>query len=233
MREFVYKLIAALPSKVGGVVGWLVMAYITVLPDDAKAWGNWLLSPHQFRLAGIVGLIVFSGYWILLFTIRPAPRVVTHMTSEQVIHWIVRESNWGWKTEQHREPAMIHGQLVEMRKDGTLEAPAEFHRLAQREGSPIRAWGRPKGAQQSVEIPHTFWMTNTISLGAMFTTGASETEPTAPAHHAPDIIYENVLFDQSGIEKAWPRRNIIQRVLTRFQKLREQNDFERALNQQA
>ena len=71
MREMVYRIFSAVPSKALGGLGLGITAWSAGSPKSFKTWWDWLMTPEQIRLCGIIGLGVFLAYWIALFLLKP------------------------------------------------------------------------------------------------------------------------------------------------------------------
>lgn len=216
-----------------------------VAPHEAKAhvvewWERtgapapqFLQHPHidaQVTTTCIVLLILWTGVlWLLHRRERQregAP--VDYMTPHEAIHYIADESCWGWKKRREKRPGTAGGQPVMLKAMALLEAPAEFQREAQREGSAVRVWGTLEWSAKSEPIPHTFWMANGLCPDQIFyPERLSRTQPSIAFAGSNPQRYERLKIDRAGVRKTWRRMSLIKRLIIRHQIWKEQREWQK------
>lgn len=78
-RQVAFKIVDALPSRVGAIIGTLLTGFAAAYPERIRQWADWIVSPEQIRLFGLGGLALFVAYWGLWIWLRsggkdePAP----------------------------------------------------------------------------------------------------------------------------------------------------------------
>lgn len=71
MRTLAFKILDAMPSKIGTVVGFAAMGYATIKPNEASALLDRAMSAEGVQAGGLIGLVVIALYWVLWFWLRP------------------------------------------------------------------------------------------------------------------------------------------------------------------
>ena len=214
----------------GAIVG-LAIAAAQVWPA-AKLWDerqrDWIFALVSQPIFRFVAGIVIAAWLFLTWLTWPARREgaaapVTYMSPHQVIHYMADEAEWGWCKRRERKPGKAGGDPVMFKAMALLEAPSEFRREAQREGTPVRVWGTKSFSAKSELIPHTFWMANGLCPDQIFyPERLSQTQPAIALAGIGNEIYERLKIDGRGVHKAWPRMNFIKRLIIRHQIWKEE-----------
>ncbi|MDP2131046.1 MAG: hypothetical protein U0975_15670 [Erythrobacter sp.] len=69
-KTAIFKVVDAIPSKVGAAFGTLFAGGAALYPDTLRKWTDWLMSPEQIRHFGAIGLGLFIVYWAIWLWLR-------------------------------------------------------------------------------------------------------------------------------------------------------------------
>lgn len=200
---------------------------------NAKAWDErqWrfglsvMTAPTFLALAALL----VAGWAYALWKTRPWSKqgiFQANMTGREFAHYMLKESAWGWTTQRFNELGIIQGKPTPMKLKALLMVSGEFQRFAQTADSPVRAFGTMGETTVGEAIPHAFWIANTLSQDSIILPNVSETDATVLTWHD-KIVYTNVRIGRAGVIQAWPRRNLIRRILSKIEQRRESTRWER------
>lgn len=231
-HTFLFWVVPATVSSCAVTVGLLIGAaqvWPSIKTYDEDLWraGAGVVTAPLFWIVAAAAISLWS--WLVVRTwpgrenaVLPHP----NMTPYEFSHYLRDESEWGWKTSRYKVSGVIRGQQGTWKLPTATMVPSEFQRLAQVEGANIRVFGVLKGASAPELIPTVFWVTNSLSMLSTVLPGKGETEPTIPVWQE-RVIYDHLAIESAGVMKAWPRRNLLKRIVTDLEYRREQRLLER------
>lgn len=190
------KLVTILSLEVAAIVGSTVVTMIWPTMDR----GEGLVLLSICAALAVVGILV----WI--WPAEWFPSIGRHrgyMTPTQVVRYMADESGWGRKVRLHKKRDTLLGLNVEWRKNPRFVALDEFPDRACEQGK-IRAHGLLNGQGAPVEIPPSFWLTNSFAVTGTITGQENRTAPRQYAE-AGYPFYTAVHIERADVEKTWPR----------------------------
>lgn len=201
MREFRSALAAGCVLALN-IAWWAAAELYPALGESVAPW----VFP-----TGLVVAAVLAWFWFR--SVQPA-QPSEYMSAYEALRYIAYETEWARK----QRTVIVAGETsfgaMPMRKNVPLEAIGEFSSQAQRLGTRIRVFGRRLVPNESVEIPHTFWMTNTIDAECAF--NASQPSRTAASSPRSEPPYADLRIERAGVLATWPRPNLWRRVAQAF-----------------
>ncbi len=190
-----------------------------------------VLSFMGFKLGLGIGMLILFGLGLLLLaalallwagSIADAPTraLSDFMSPHEFMLYMVHEAEWGRKLGEFVSPEWDGKPGVKWGVPRPLAAVRQWAKEAQKEGSPLKAFGVPDTGGDSVLIPHTFWMTNGLDTVATLERGGpSRTEPKVGGSGA---RFDHVKIATRGVHEVWPRMNFVHRQMRRLRDRREQ-----------